>query len=79
MARAGGRALGPRGDGRRPGEAYLALGLPPGFGEQQRAAARARRTRAGGQTGTTIAGGDVVSAPALTVSFTAVGWAESAA
>jgi thiamine-monophosphate kinase len=62
--------------GAEPGEAYLLLGLPEGFGE---AAAlelvRGARLLAE-QTGTTIAGGDVVGAPALTVSFTAVGWAE---
>jgi thiamine-monophosphate kinase len=59
-----------------PGEAYLALGLPAGLTEEQAlelargAAALARAT------GTTIAGGDVVRAPALSVSVTAVGWAE---
>jgi thiamine-monophosphate kinase len=62
--------------GADPGEAYLMLGLPAGFGEQQplelvRAAAALAR-----ETGTAIAGGDVVGAPVLTVSVTAVGWAE---
>jgi thiamine-monophosphate kinase len=58
------------------GEAYLMLGLPAGFGEERplelvrAAVALARRT------GTAIAGGDVVGAPVLTVSVTAVGWAE---
>jgi thiamine-monophosphate kinase len=62
--------------GAEPGEAYIALGLPRGMGERdalalvQGAAALAQRT------GTTIAGGDVVAAPALTVSVTVVGWAE---
>jgi thiamine-monophosphate kinase len=62
--------------GAEPGEAYLLLGLTEDFGHERalelvRAAAALAR-----QTGTAIAGGDVVRAPALTVSFTAVGWAE---
>src|SRR5262249_29488049 len=62
--------------GAEPGEAYLVLGLPAGFGEQSalelvRAAKALAR-----ESGATIAGGDVVGAPVLTVSFTAVGWAE---
>jgi thiamine-monophosphate kinase len=63
--------------GAEPGEAYLVLGLPPGLTEAlvlelvggAHALARA--------TGVTIAGGDVVAAPALMVSITAVGWADS--
>ncbi len=61
------------------GEAYLALGLPAGFAEEGalelvRAAAVLAR-----ETGTTIAGGDVVAAPTLTVTVTAVGWADTPA
>ncbi len=64
--------------GARPGEAYFVLGLPEGFPEQQalelmRAAAALAR-----DTGTAIAGGDVVAAPILIVSVTAVGWAADA-
>jgi thiamine-monophosphate kinase len=64
--------------GADPGEAYLVLGLPGGFGESRalelaRAAAELAR-----ENGTVIAGGDVVRAPALTVSVTAVGWADRA-
>jgi thiamine-monophosphate kinase len=60
------------------GEAYLALGLPPAFGEERalelvRGAGALARS-----TGTVIAGGDVVGAPVLTVSVTAVGWADGA-
>ena len=60
--------------GVRPGEAYLALGLPA---ETQ--LAYTRELAAGAQTlahrtGVTIAGGDVTRAPALTVTFTVVGW-----
>lgn len=62
--------------GAAPGEAYLALALPAGLGEDRAlelvrgAAALARAS------GTTIAGGDVVAAPVLSVSVTVVGWAE---
>jgi thiamine-monophosphate kinase len=64
--------------GARPGEAYLALGLPEGFAEDQ-ALALVRSARAlATSTDTAIAGGDVVSAPALTVSVTVVGWADEA-
>jgi thiamine-monophosphate kinase len=64
--------------GADPGEAYLVLGLPADFGER-RALELVRAARAlATQTGTAIAGGDVVRAPSLTVSVTAVGWADSA-
>ncbi|MCW3029391.1 MAG: thiL [Solirubrobacterales bacterium] len=64
--------------GADPGEAYLVLGLPSGFGEERalelaRAAAALAR-----QSATVIAGGDVVRAPVLIVSVTAVGWADRA-
>jgi len=62
--------------GADPGEAYLALGLPVGFTEQQALELVRGAQALADRTGTTIAGGDVVSAPALTVSFTVVGWAE---
>jgi thiamine-monophosphate kinase len=81
-AQAGGRALAAAlsdlaAMGAEPGEAYLVLGLPPGFTEQQ-ALELVRGARAlADTTGVTIAGGDVVGAPALTVSVTAVGWADS--
>jgi thiamine-monophosphate kinase len=62
--------------GARAGEAYVALGLPRELGEHEalalvRGAAALART-----TGTAIAGGDVVAAPALTVCVTVVGWAD---
>ena len=61
--------------GAHPGEAYLALGLPA-----ETELAYARELAAGAQaladrTGVTIAGGDVTLGPALTLSFTVVGWA----
>ncbi len=62
--------------GARPGEAYVALGLPEGFSED-RALALVHSARELAQaTDTVIAGGDVVVAPALTVSVTVVGWSQ---
>ena len=52
--------------GARPGEAYVALGLPAGLRRGGRAGARARRWRRWPiAPGIAIAGGDVVSAPQL--------------
>jgi thiamine-monophosphate kinase len=60
--------------GARPGEAYMALGLPeqteiPYVTELAEGAQALAST-----AGVTIAGGDVTRAPTLTVSFTVVGW-----
>ena len=61
-----------------PGEAYVALGVP---GDLDRDAVldcvRAMEALAV-QEDTTIAGGDLVRAPALTIAVTVVGWAERA-
>jgi thiamine-monophosphate kinase len=62
--------------GAEPGEAYLVLGLPPGFTETQALELVRGAQALAGSTDTVIAGGDVVSAPVLTVSCTAVGWAD---
>ena len=64
--------------GADPGEAYLVLGLPAGFGEERALELMRAADALAARTGTTIAGGDVVGAPVLTVSVTAVGWADSA-
>jgi thiamine-monophosphate kinase len=64
--------------GADPGEAYLVLGLPAGFSEQRALELVHAAEALAVQTGTAIAGGDVVSSPVLTVSVTAVGWADSA-
>ncbi len=64
--------------GARPGEAYLALGLPSGFGVEAASAIVRGAQRLAADVGIVIAGGDVTSAPALTVSFTVVGWAHDA-
>jgi thiamine-monophosphate kinase len=81
-AEIGGRALaGALSDlaamGADPGEAYLVLGLPAGFTETQALELVRGAQRGAGAGGARIVGGDVVAAPALTISVTAVGWAES--
>jgi thiamine-monophosphate kinase len=63
--------------GAEAGEAYIVLGLPAGFHEREALELIASARVLADQTGTQIAGGDVVVAPALTVSVTAVGWAET--
>ncbi len=62
--------------GAEAGEAYLALGLPDGLGEDQALALVRGAQALALSTSTVIAGGDVVAAPALAVSVTVVGWAE---
>jgi thiamine-monophosphate kinase len=63
--------------GAEPGEACLVLGLPRGLTEKQALELVRGANALAARTGTTIVGGDVVAAPALTVSVTALGWAES--
>jgi thiamine-monophosphate kinase len=62
--------------GAAPGEAFLALGLPPGTAPEQALGIAAGARALAAAHGVTIAGGDVTRAPALSVSFTVVGWAE---
>jgi thiamine-monophosphate kinase len=62
--------------GAEPGEACLVLGLPAGFGEEQALELVRAAKNLANYTETIIVGGDVVGAPVLTVSFTAVGWAQ---
>jgi thiamine-monophosphate kinase len=61
--------------GATPGEAYLALGLPPEFELGSALALVTGARTLADAVGITIAGGDVTRAPALTMSFTVVGWA----
>ena len=63
--------------GAEPGEAYLVLGLPPGLSEEQALELVGGAHALARATGVAIVGGDVVAAPALMVSITAVGWADS--
>lgn len=64
--------------GARPGEAYLALGIPVGFESDRALALVDGARRLASETGITIAGGDVTRSEVLTVSFTVVGWARDA-
>jgi thiamine-monophosphate kinase len=54
-------------------QAYLALGLPPGSGELALRLITGA-ARLADEHGVSIAGGDLTSSAALTVSFTVVGW-----
>jgi thiamine-monophosphate kinase len=62
--------------GAQTGEAYIALGIPSHVSESQALEVVLGAEELAQETGTTIAGGDVVSAPGLFVSVTIVGWAE---
>jgi thiamine-monophosphate kinase len=62
--------------GAQTGEAYVALGIPSHVSERQALDLMLGAEELAEQTATTIAGGDVVVAPALFVSVTIVGWAE---
>ena len=57
-------------------QAYLALGLPQGYGLERAHALVAGAAALAAELGVTIAGGDVTAAPVLTVGFTVVGWAD---
>ncbi len=63
--------------GAEPGEAYLMLGLPPGFGEDRALELVRGAHDLARAMGAVLLGGDVVAAPTLTVSITAVGWADA--
>jgi len=63
--------------GARTGEAYVALGLPAGFGEERALDLVHAMEQLAERTGTAIAGGDVVNAPGLQLSVTVAGWADS--
>jgi thiamine-monophosphate kinase len=62
-----------------PGEAYMALGLPPGLGEERALELVRGARRLALESGTAMVGGDIVASPVLSVTVTVVGWARSEA
>jgi len=65
--------------GAEPGEAYLALVLPPGLGQDGVLELFEAAQALASASGVTIAGGDVARGPALTAAVTVVGWTDDAA
>lgn len=61
-----------------PGEAYIALAVPPHVAAGDVVAMAQAMESLAEATGTTIAGGDLVCAPALMIAVTVVGWADRA-
>ena len=61
------------------GEAYVTLGVPEGLGSAAVLELVGAMEALAERTGTTIAGGDLVGAPALTIAVTVVGWADDEA
>ena len=59
------------------GEAYVALGVPDDLGDDAVLDCVRAMEELAQRTGTTIAGGDLVKAPALTIAVTVTGWADS--
>jgi thiamine-monophosphate kinase len=64
--------------GAEPGEAYLSVVLPPGMGDEDVLAVHRGAEALAERAEVTIAGGDLVGGPALTLAVTVVGWAETA-
>lgn len=63
--------------GAEAGEAYVVLGAPPDLGEEDFLSLLDGLLELAAETGTTLAGGDVTRAPALTLAVTVVGHAAS--
>jgi thiamine-monophosphate kinase len=65
--------------GAEPGEAYLSVVLPAGLEEADAVAVHRGAEALAEAAGVTIAGGDIVSGPALTLAVTVMGWADDEA
>jgi thiamine-monophosphate kinase len=63
--------------GADPGEAYVALALPDDYPDGDALELARSLGRLARETGTTVAGGDVVRAPALVVTVSVTGWADT--
>ena len=61
--------------GAEPGEAYLSVVIPSELGDEEVLDLHAAAEALAADCGVTIAGGDLVAGPALTVAVTVVGWA----
>jgi thiamine-monophosphate kinase len=64
--------------GAEAGEAYLSVVLPPELGDAEAVAVHRGAEAVAIECGVTIAGGDLVRGPALTLAVTVVGWAPEA-
>ncbi len=64
--------------GAEAGEAYVVLGVPPDLGEDECLRLLDGMVALATQTGTTVAGGDITRAPALSLAVTVVGHAGAA-
>jgi thiamine-monophosphate kinase len=65
--------------GAEPGEAYLSVVVPPALGDDGVLELHAGAEALAAECDVTIAGGDLVAGPVLTVAVTVVGWADDEA
>jgi thiamine-monophosphate kinase len=64
--------------GAEPGEAFLSVVLPDALGDDDVLALHEGAEALAAECGVTIAGGDLVAGPALTIAVTVIGWAADA-